>query len=189
MASLLTHSAFVPRAARAPLRARGCQSRRGVGSGVRVVRVVAQGTGRFIVGGNWKCNGTRDSVAALLVSLNAGKIVDNVDVVVAPPFLYIDQAMEALNGNFQVAAQSAWVEAALQDPSRQYNSQSGAFTGEISAEMLEAGQRGRLAQHHAPSDSAARQRDIAHAACCNGCTRHRIISKRAVRPLSPVTAQ
>ena len=35
--------------------------------------MVAEGTGRFIVGGNWKCNGTKDSVAALVKSLNAGK--------------------------------------------------------------------------------------------------------------------
>ena len=63
--------------------------------------------------------------------------MDNVDIVVAPPFLYIDQAMEGLNDNFKVAAQNAWVEYTLQDPTHHYDSDTGAFTGEVSAEMLE----------------------------------------------------
>ena len=29
------------------------------------------GTGKFIVGGNWKCNGTRDSVKELVAALNS----------------------------------------------------------------------------------------------------------------------
>jgi triosephosphate isomerase len=32
-----------------------------------------------------------------------------VDIVVAPPYLYMDQAREGLNDNFVVAAQNAWV--------------------------------------------------------------------------------
>ena len=101
------------------------------------LRVVAQGNGRFIVGGNWKCNGTKASVEALVAGLNAGDLADNVDVVVAPPFLYIDQAMAALDAKFEVAAQNAWVEYTLDDPTHHYDSDTGAFTGEVSAEMLE----------------------------------------------------
>jgi|TARA_B110000977_G_scaffold180870_1_gene241020 triosephosphate isomerase len=101
------------------------------------LHVTAQGNGRFIVGGNWKCNGTKASVEALVKGLNAGDIADKVDVVVAPPFLYIDQAMGALHPKFKVAAQNAWVEYTLDDPTHHYDSESGAFTGEVSAEMLE----------------------------------------------------
>jgi triosephosphate isomerase len=75
MASLLTHSTFVPRAPTS-LRARGraAAARSTVVTPRRgSLQVVAEGTGRFIVGGNWKCNGTKDSVAALVKSLNAGK--------------------------------------------------------------------------------------------------------------------
>ena len=101
------------------------------------LRVVAQGNGRFIVGGNWKCSGTKASVEALVAGLNAGDLANNVDVVVAPPFLYIDQAMAALDAKFEVAAQNAWVEYTLDDPTHHYDSDTGAFTGEVSAEMLE----------------------------------------------------
>ena len=74
---------------------RALRARASVASAARpaTLRVVAQGNGRFIVGGNWKCNGTKASVEALVAGLNAGDLADNVDVVVAPPFLYMDQAM------------------------------------------------------------------------------------------------
>lgn len=101
------------------------------------LQVNADGTGRFIVGGNWKCNGNKASIAKLIEGLNQGELASNVDVVVAPPFLYIDQAMSGLNSNFNVAAQNSWVEADLFDPTHHYDSNSGAFTGEVSAEMLE----------------------------------------------------
>ena len=38
---------------------------------------------------------------------------------------------------FKVAAQNAWVEYTLDDPTHHYDSDTGAFTGEVSAEMLE----------------------------------------------------
>ena len=47
-------------------------------------------------------------------------------------------AVEALDAKrFKVAAQNAWVEYTLQDPTHHYDSDTGAFTGEVSAEMLE----------------------------------------------------
>jgi triosephosphate isomerase len=95
------------------------------------------GSGKFIVGGNWKCNGTKASVSALLAELKSGDVGKNVDVVVAPPFLYIDEAMEALSAPYEVAAQNCWVEPGLVDPTHHYDSDTGAFTGEVSAEMLE----------------------------------------------------
>lgn len=83
-----------------------------------------RGDGKFIVGGNWKCNGTRDSIRALVAQLNAAPPMDNMEVVVAPPFLYLDQVLGSLHPRYGVCAQNAWVGGP------------GAFTGEISAEQL-----------------------------------------------------
>jgi len=83
------------------------------------------GTGKFIVGGNWKCNGTAESVKALVKELNSGKIDADVDVYVAPPFVFLPRVQAELSSkNYDVAAQNCWVGAG------------GAFTGEVSADML-----------------------------------------------------
>ena len=137
MTSSLTHSAFRLGGSHAGFRTR-CASKTPRAFARTSLVVRNEGTGRFIVGGNWKCNGNRESIAELCKGLNAGEIADNVDIVVAPPFLYIDQAVEALDAKrFKVAAQNAWVEYTLQDPTHHYDSDTGAFTGEVSAEMLE----------------------------------------------------
>ena len=73
MASALARSAFVPRAPapfRVQVRAGSRAPRRPARGGLQVV---AQGNGRFIVGGNWKCNGDKASVAALIEGLNKGR--------------------------------------------------------------------------------------------------------------------
>lgn len=79
---------------------------------------------KFFVGGNWKCNGTHASVEKLVNELNAGSVPSGIDVVVAPPFIYVDWVRANIKGEYQVAAQNCWVKS------------DGAFTGEISAEML-----------------------------------------------------
>nr|AAR04017.2 chloroplast trisophosphate isomerase [Euglena gracilis] len=81
---------------------------------------------KFIVGGNWKCNGDRASIKALIQALNAGEstIGSGVDVVVAPPMLYGDYARGLLRSDFGVAFQNCWVGG------------NGAFTGEVSADMI-----------------------------------------------------
>lgn len=86
--------------------------------------VVCDGTGKFVVGGNWKCNGTIDSIDKLCASLNSGKITADVEVICAPPMVYIDRVQSKLKAPYQIAAQNCWV------------SKGGAFTGEVSAEML-----------------------------------------------------
>ena len=86
--------------------------------------VVCAGTGKFVVGGNWKCNGTKDSIDKLCASLNSGKITADVEVICAPPMVYIDRVQSKLKAPYQIAAQNCWV------------SKGGAFTGEVSAEML-----------------------------------------------------
>lgn len=55
----------------------------------------ASSEAKFFVGGNWKCNGTKDSVAKLCADLNAGKVPGDIDVVCAPPFVYLPQVCAA----------------------------------------------------------------------------------------------
>ena len=54
------------------------------------------GTWKFFVGGNWKCNGTKDSISKLVIELNNAKLEDDVDIVISPPFVYIDQVKSSL---------------------------------------------------------------------------------------------
>ncbi|KAG2705922.1 hypothetical protein I3760_05G079600 [Carya illinoinensis] len=82
------------------------------------------GTGKFFVGGNWKCNGTKESITKLVSDLNGAKLEADVDVVVAPPFIYIDQVKNTLTARIEISGQNSWV------------GKGGAFTGEISVEQL-----------------------------------------------------
>lgn len=79
------------------------------------------------VGGNWKCNGTVKSNADLANSLAASlpAYTKDVDVVVAPTALHIAQAVEHFK--------NTGVHVAVQNVSKTKN---GAYTGEISAEMV-----------------------------------------------------
>lgn len=82
------------------------------------------GSGKFFVGGNWKCNGTKDSIKKLVEELNSAKIEEDVEVVVAPPFIYLSQVIGSLTKRIDVSAQNSWI------------GKGGAFTGEISADQL-----------------------------------------------------
>eukprot|EP00700_Malawimonas_jakobiformis_P000981 EC720032.1.p1 GENE.EC720032.1~~EC720032.1.p1 ORF type:complete len:125 (+),score=3.92 EC720032.1:44-376(+) len=80
---------------------------------------------RFLVGGNWKCNGTRDLIKARVAELNSLKLPSTTDVVVAPTLLHIDAVRQLLQRpEISVAAQDCYLE-------------TGAFTGEVSEEMLQ----------------------------------------------------
>ncbi|XP_066307408.1 triosephosphate isomerase, cytosolic-like [Miscanthus floridulus] len=81
---------------------------------------------KFFVGGNWKCNGTGEDVKRIVTVLNEAEVPseDVVEVVVSPPFVFLQQVKALLRLDFAVAAQNCWVR------------KGGAFTGEISAEML-----------------------------------------------------
>ncbi|KAF6137781.1 hypothetical protein GIB67_040489 [Kingdonia uniflora] len=81
---------------------------------------------KFFVGGNWKCNGTTEGVKKIVSMLNNGVVPsqDVVEVVVSPSFVYLDTVKSSLRSDFHVAAQNCWV------------NKGGAFTGEVSAEML-----------------------------------------------------
>ncbi|XP_057783155.1 triosephosphate isomerase, chloroplastic-like [Salvia miltiorrhiza] len=91
--------------------------------GCRGVATMA-GSGKFFVGGNWKCNGSKDSISKLVSELNSAALEPDVDVVVAPPFIYIDQVSNSLSHRLEIAAQNCWT------------GKGGAFTGEISVEQL-----------------------------------------------------
>jgi len=81
---------------------------------------------KFFVGGNWKCNGTTDEVKKIVGTLNEAKVPgeDIVEVVVSPPYVFLSFVRALLRSDFHVAAQNCWVQ------------KGGAFTGEVSAEML-----------------------------------------------------
>ncbi|XP_057475678.1 triosephosphate isomerase, cytosolic-like [Actinidia eriantha] len=81
---------------------------------------------KFFVGGNWKCNGTSEEVKKLVSTLNAGEVPsqDVVEVAVSPPFVFLPVVKDLLRPDFHIAAQNCWVK------------KGGAFTGEVSAEML-----------------------------------------------------
>ncbi|CAF1036051.1 unnamed protein product [Rotaria sordida] len=82
---------------------------------------------RFFVGGNWKMNYSKAILEKINNALNNTKDAD-VDIVCAPPALFIKDFVSSKPSHVQVAAQNC------------YHAKEGAFTGEISPEMLkEAG--------------------------------------------------
>jgi triosephosphate isomerase len=81
---------------------------------------------RRLVVGNWKMNGDRASNSALLEALVSGSSATvDASIVVCVPFPYLDQARGSLSGS-----NVAW---GAQDVSQH---RQGAFTGEVSATML-----------------------------------------------------
>jgi len=80
----------------------------------------------FFVGGNWKCNGTSEEVKKIVDALNAPELPaqDVVEVVVSPPYVFLPLVKSTLRPEIHVAAQNCWVK------------KGGAYTGEVSAEML-----------------------------------------------------
>lgn len=85
-----------------------------------------EGERTYLIGGNWKCNGTVESVKALIEMLNgAGPIPANVEVAVCVPFIHIGTALTDLREDIAVGAQNCGV-----------NAKPGAYTGEIGADQL-----------------------------------------------------
>jgi triosephosphate isomerase (TIM) len=84
---------------------------------------------KCVIAGNWKMNGSIASVDSLVVDIRNGiaKISNkNLEWIIFPPFVYLDQVNRLLDGTngLAVGAQNLCKET------------SGAFTGEISANML-----------------------------------------------------
>jgi triosephosphate isomerase len=79
-----------------------------------------------LVAGNWKLNGSKTSVTALVEGILSGiGSVKNADVAVCPPYVYLQQASEMLQGSpVALGAQNA------------SQHESGAYTGEVAPSML-----------------------------------------------------
>src|SRR5438034_10879054 len=76
------------------------------------------------IAGNWKMNTSRASSIALAKAIASGA-PSNVEVGVAPPFVYLDAVGQSLaSSRLLLGAQDVYFE------------KNGAFTGEISVEML-----------------------------------------------------
>ena len=93
---------------------------------------------RKIVAGNWKMNGSKDLSEKLVgyVRSEAGSLENDVEVVIIPPVIYIKDVLEQARNAVSVGVQNVgqW--------------QSGAYTGEVSAEMAkDAGCRYALVGH------------------------------------------
>lgn len=81
---------------------------------------------RPIVAGNWKLNGSRQSVKSLVDSIQSGiSEVTKAEVVVCPTFVHLGEVSEAIQGSP--------IRLGAQDVSDQ---DEGAFTGEVAAPML-----------------------------------------------------
>lgn len=79
---------------------------------------------KFFVGGNFKMNGTISSIKEIIQNLNNAKLDKDIEVVIAPPSLYLLLVRDQLKADIEVAAQNV------------YDKPNGAFTGEISASQL-----------------------------------------------------
>ncbi len=83
--------------------------------------------GKYVIAGNWKMNKTPAEATELIGAIKPLVADAACDVVVGVPFVDLPAALEAVKGsNIGVAAQNCHWE------------KSGAYTGEISAEMLKA---------------------------------------------------
>jgi len=78
---------------------------------------------KFFVGGNFKSNGTVKSIKAIIDNLNHA-LLNDIEVVVSPPALYLLLAQSTLRPEIKVAAQNI------------FDKGNGAYTGEISAQQL-----------------------------------------------------
>ncbi|CAH7684858.1 triosephosphate isomerase [Phakopsora pachyrhizi] len=75
---------------------------------------------KFFVAGNFKMNGTQDSLLQIVKNLSESDLDPDTEIVIAPPSLYLLPIRDAVKSNILVSAQNGYFE------------KSGAFTGEIS---------------------------------------------------------
>jgi len=85
-----------------------------------------EGERKYLIGGNWKCNGTVASAKELIKVFNdAGPIPANVEVAIAAPYIHLDLLLKELRSDIAVSAQNCGV-----------NEKEGAYTGEVCAKQL-----------------------------------------------------
>lgn len=81
---------------------------------------------KYVIGGNWKCNGSVESVAALVKVLNdGGEFPSNAEVIVAPPSIFAQVVKDTVRSDVKVSLQNVAKTA-----------KHGAFTGELCAPMV-----------------------------------------------------
>jgi len=79
---------------------------------------------RFVVGGNWKLNGNKQSIAAICQNLSTAALDSNTEVVLGVPATHLEYARSLLPATIEVSGQNS------------YKVASGAFTGEVSPALL-----------------------------------------------------
>lgn len=82
----------------------------------------------LLIAGNWKMNGSKESVYNLISGVVDGTTdISNIDIAVCPPSIFIPMVSElaAKSNNIKVGAQNSCIET------------SGAYTGELSVQMIE----------------------------------------------------
>ena len=140
------------------------------------------------VAGNWKMNTTKASAIELAKAVAKGTPSAGIQVGMAPPFVYLDAVVQAAAGSSAlVGAQDLYFE------------KGGAFTGEISAEMLkDIGARFVLTGHserrHVLHEASALISKKAHAAYAAGlivvhCVGEMLDERDSGKTLSVVQAQ
>jgi len=140
------------------------------------------------VAGNWKMNTTKASAIELAKAVAKGTPSAGIQVGMAPPFVYLDAVVQAAAGSSAlVGAQDLYFE------------KGGAFTGEISAEMLkDIGARFVLTGHserrHVLHEASALISKKAHAAYAAGlivvhCVGEMLDERNSGKTLSVVQAQ
>jgi triosephosphate isomerase len=98
--------------------------------GSSVGEPAVDGQRQYLIGGNWKCNGTTESLTELIKTFNdAGPIPANVEVAICAPSVYLGLCTQGLRQDIAVGAQNCGV-----------NEKEGAYTGEIcAAQLLDVG--------------------------------------------------
>jgi len=114
-------------------------------------------TRRPLVAGNWKMNGVQASIGVLKKIIDGAQTLGNVDLIICPPATLIASFAAAARGTrVGIGGQDCHAEA------------SGAYTGDISAEMLrDAGATAVILGHserrryHGETDSVVRAKTVA----------------------------
>lgn len=85
----------------------------------------AEGTRKYLLGGNWKANGTVASCEKIIAEFNgAGPIPANAEAVIGVPFIHIPICLQSLRSDVEIAAQNCSLTG------------TGAYTGETCASQL-----------------------------------------------------
>jgi len=79
---------------------------------------------KFFVGGNFKANGSVESIKKIVDTLNQASLDPNTEVVISPPSIFLLSTAEVASNGIKVAAQNVFYKP------------DGAWTGELTTKML-----------------------------------------------------